>query len=674
MNFHSRSRASAYLIIIHLLLGVIGNALFFHLDYASLLKIILIPIVLFDASSIGFFLIRGFYPKHLHDSLFGGATKLIGFLVWALVLFCEFIIFKRADPLWVYILLSVSILMRFKGDSIPKFHKDEFFFSELSFLISFYLSLSMASFFPEIFSGEKAMDAGLLGQYMRYESGDLWDPWFAGKAMGYYTFGYFSWANLLKLFSLPLASAYHVALALVAALSGQLLYGLYALWTKQRVVSLCAALLTLMLPNFFAVKSLIFSLMGAKSSFAAYWSQTRIYPNGYFAEYPFWSFSFGDLHPHVMNYPLVIGFFYFLLLTFRNEASALRTGALLVLSLVWGTLMMTNLWDGPMIAVTLIPLSIIFAWSQLMKRSYTSFKDQFAILVGSAMLSLFALALALYQMGPSIAKTVHIKALGLHYWQASFAHCGWMILLSLALFVFRPKRTAFERLYLSITLGLLLLFVIAHFLVLMDQINTIFKTMTYLSLASSIVLVAGLMKYLNHWRLSVPIIVCVACAYITLSDRSHARVDVNRRVGLDGSSYLKSSSRADYEIVKWIEANVRGNQLIVEFPGRSFLYGTPRVSMLTGLSNYLGWDYHVQLRGADAAAVEARKREIRDFYESEDVIGKHQWARAQGIRYFILSEQEYMAYPGVKLNSFEQYTDHFKVLVKVGRGRLFEVL
>lgn len=674
MNFHSRSRASAYLIIIHLLLGVIGNAIFFHLNYVSLLKIILIPIVLFDASSIGFFLIRGFYPQHLRDSLFGGPTKLVGFLVWSLVLFCEFIIFKRSDPLWVYILLSVCILMRFKSDSIPKFHKDEFFFSELTFIICFYLSLSMASFFPEIFSGEKAMDASLLGQYMRYESGELGDPWFAGKAMGYYTFGYFSWANLLKVFSLPLSIAYHVALALVAALSGQLLYGLYALWTKRRLASLMAALFTLMLPNFYAVMAFLSSLRGIESSFAGYWTQTRIYPNGYFAEYPLWSFSFGDLHPHVMNYPLIIGFLYFLLLTFRNEASALRTGALLVLSLVWGALMMTNLWDAPMIAVTLIPLSILFTWSHFKRNRGDGMKDQLPLLMASASVALLALSVALYQMGPSIAKIMYLKALEFNYWQASFAHCGWMILLTLVLLMFRKNRTLFERQFLLIALGLTLLFISAHFLVLMDQINTIFKTMTYLSLVSSVVLIASLMKYLNHWRISLLLLVCVACTYVTMSDRSHARVDVKRRLGLDGSRYLESSSKADYEIVKWIEANVSGNALILEFPGRSFLYGTPRVSMLTGLSNYLGWDYHVQLRGADAAQVEGRKREIRDFYESADMMRKHDWARAKGIKYFILSDHEYMAYPETKASSFDQYGDHFKVLVKLGRARLYEVL
>src|SRR5690606_4939466 len=131
--------------------------------------------------------------------------------------------------------------------------------------------------------------------------------------------------------------------------------------------------------------------------------------------------------------------------------------------------------------------------------------------------------------------------------------------LALALLIFRQKRTLYERHFILIALGLLLLFIGAHFIVLMDQINTIFKTMTYLSLASSIVFIASLIKYLNHWRLSVPLALCVACAYVTLSNRSHARVDVKRRVGLDGSRYLETSSRADFEIVKWIEANISGN-------------------------------------------------------------------------------------------------------------------
>ena len=97
------------------------------------------------------------------------------------------------------------------------------------------------------------------------------------------------------------------------------------------------------------------------------------------------------------------------------------------------------------------------------------------------------------------------------------------------------------------------------------------------------------------------------------------------------------------------------------------------MSALTGLPLYLGWDNHVQLRGAPIEAISARTQEIKSFYETIDPFKAHTWARDQGIRYIVVGDREYVAYPKLKVELFDQYEDQFKIVFKSGRARIYEI-
>lgn len=664
MNFHSRARASAYLIIIHLAFGMILNNFFFKLPYHDLLKIMIIPMVLFDASALGFFLVRGSFATSDWKALFGGPSKVIGLLLWALVLFGELILFKRVDPLWVYIALSVLILMRFKGNSIPDFDKDEFFASELVFVMTFYGVLVMMSFFPEIYSGEKAMDANFLGYYQRFQSGALFDPWLPPKGMGYYTFGYFTWGQILNVFSLPISKGYHLILALIAALTAQVIYSLYSLVTAKRGLKILASCTTLLVPSLTS----LWITVSAEVNFDSFWNRTRIYPGGFFAEYPLWSFSFGDIHPHVMNYPLLVCFLFFLLLIFRRRGESFEWSRFLPLGLVWGSLMITNLWDALLVTALVAPL---FLYLCLRERA------NFAIIFLSTTLSAAILSIGLFQMGSGVAKRFYFNVLDTGYWQSSLLHSGWLILLGLGLFSLksRSERNNLREMVLWLFVGLGIIFVGSHCWVAMDQLNTIFKAHTFIFLVASILAMSGLLKF-SAARFIVPLLLIFFLieASFLLRSRNFARLDAKLGPTLDGSRFLLQSSRADFEMVSWINREVSGAATTIEFPGKSFSYGTPRIAMLTGLSTYLGWNDHVGLRGAPTREVAKREREIKKFYESGDVLARYEWARKNNIKYVVLGELEYRAYPKATAESFDRYGDLFKIRVREGRSRLYEVI
>lgn len=657
MSFHSQWRTSAYLILGHILLSLSLGKLFYHVDYFTLLKLILIPIVLFDVQTMGFFLVKKSVPAKYHDSLLSGPSKLLGLLLWAFFLFIEFIILKTTYPIITYIVLSVLVLSSHRSFSLPEIKPVRLFASEFSFILGFHLMLVSLSFFPEIFSGEKAMDASFLGQYMRHTTGELYDPWFSFKPMGYYTFGYFTWAQFLKVFGLPLKFAYPIALSLVGAFIIQILYALYSLYSKSPRPAVIGALTTFALPTLPS----LYQSMRLSQNFGRFWGSTRIYPNGYFSEYTFWSLSFGDLHPHVMSYPLILALIFFLFLYYERERIFYSLEQILALGLIWGCLCMTNMWDTLFVAILLAPLLV-----------YLFFKNRSGALslVASGFIALELFILARYQMGVHVAKVFAVEVLRSNFLLPTFLQSGWLVLISLFYGLWK-KEHKFEGL---LALGLFITLGLSLTMLAMDHLNTIFKSHTFVFLCSSalfilILLRAGKLKLLYALGL-----ISLAASLFTLYHREAGRADLKKRVGLDAIRYLDVVSKADYEIVTWLNENVEGTPLVVEFPGRTFVHGTPRISMLTGLPTFLGWDFHVQLRGAKTIEIDQRKREISEFYQTRDPVKAHSWAREKQIRFIVIGEREYTHFPELNINFFDGYPALYKPRISFGKSRLFEVL
>lgn len=66
---------------------------------------------------------------------------------------------------------------------------------------------------------------------------------------------------------------------------------------------------------------------------------------------------------------------------------------------------------------------------------------------------------------------------------------------------------------------------------------------------------------------------------------------LTRDTSLDGMNYMQSSDPSDYEAIRWINANITGDPVIVEAPGGEYtMYG--RVSVFTGLPSPINWEGH----------------------------------------------------------------------------------
>lgn len=244
--------------------------------------------------------------------------------------------------------------------------------------------------------GEKPMAFAFLNALLRTAELPPQHPWFAGGTLNYYYFGYVLAALPARLLGLVPGLAYNLAVPTFLALAGSGAFGLgHALVRRAAeradrrppgaplLAGLLSAALLVLLGNFGQLRVLLRALQalggdaadrldpvlvatGALRALAGaplslrpedwYWNATRLVPavagsGNEITEFPFFTFLFADLHPHLMALPiglLLLGW----ALAARDGAPDGRDGrlALVVLgALALGALRATNPWDVPVL-------------------------------------------------------------------------------------------------------------------------------------------------------------------------------------------------------------------------------------------------------------------------------------------------------------------------------------
>ncbi|MBI4306720.1 MAG: hypothetical protein HY678_10420, partial [Chloroflexi bacterium] len=262
---------------------------------------------------------------------------------------------------------------------------------ELVFLAVFGAWAAYRAFDPNISGTEKPMDFLFLNASAVAPAAPPEDPWLAGHPVAYYYFGYWMFGGMSMLTGVPTPVAFNLSLALLAAMSGgavfSLVAGLVGAGGGSRRASIASGLasvgLLLFVANligFWELGSLYhvggprfynwLSIDGIDSDQPGeawrparhwwWWAASRVI-NTHDAqgggqdftiqEFPYFSFLLGDLHPHVMAIPFVLGFVGICLAVFlspkRWGIGWLRShpvhGVLIALSL--GALGFINAWD-----------------------------------------------------------------------------------------------------------------------------------------------------------------------------------------------------------------------------------------------------------------------------------------------------------------------------------------
>ena len=239
-----------------------------------------------------------------------------------------------------------------------------------------------------IVGGEKPMDFAYLNAVMKSTWFPPYNPWFSGSWINYYYFGFVIIGSLIKLIGTVPAIAYNLAVPLLFALTGvgafSVAYNLFGGRKRGRLLAgLMALAFTVLLGNLGVVHLIRAKLIelggelfpstipalpetvamfrglweviahGVKLPLRTeswYWHPTRIIPPGPgevgpITEFPAFTFLYGDLHAHMIAFPLTL--LALALAVYWARASRPRWLSLVLGGLVIGALYPTNTWDYP---------------------------------------------------------------------------------------------------------------------------------------------------------------------------------------------------------------------------------------------------------------------------------------------------------------------------------------
>ncbi len=194
---------------------------------------------------------------------------------------------------------------------------------------------------PDISYAEKFMDHAFLASVMRYPVVPPLDPWFAGGVIdGYYYLGYWLFGCLGIVTGVPSNIAFNLALPTVLGTSAVTLYAIGDLLIGRLRWLLLA---TLLMPN----PSFFYQLIAGTGLNSVMWDSTRTLTNT-ITEYPLFSFTWGDVHPHVVGIFNQLFLIFVLVFAYRKWGTlsrAGRWGICLLAALSLGTMPAMNTWD-----------------------------------------------------------------------------------------------------------------------------------------------------------------------------------------------------------------------------------------------------------------------------------------------------------------------------------------
>jgi YYY domain-containing protein len=217
-----------------------------------------------------------------------------------------------------------------------------------------------------IWGGEKPMEFGFLNAILRSPVMPPYDPFFSDGYINYYYYGFFLMSLPIKIGGIAPAVGFNLAVATIFALlllgayalarqiSGRVRYGLIAAALAGIAGNMAGVLAVGWSRGFDAIRN---ALNGGLSGVGERLGDWYIGPTRVIAftinEFPFFTFIFADLHPHMIALPislLLIALLYSFLAAPRTTKLAgivFPVARLAMLAGALGALAVTNSWDFP---------------------------------------------------------------------------------------------------------------------------------------------------------------------------------------------------------------------------------------------------------------------------------------------------------------------------------------
>ena len=261
------------------------------------------------------------------------------------------------------------------------------------FLFTFAAFAIIRAYNPEIFWGEKTMDFSFYNAILRGDTFPPYDPWFSGITLNYYYYGFIFTGFLTKLSAVSSGYGFNLAIASIAAMTVSGAFSLVYNLSKRVSWGLLGAVLVGFVGNFdplfrlfeggqmetarvglserltqdygslwggllyvfelpWTLGNTLLHVPTAATMWDSFWQSSRAIGSAMINEYPVWSWLFADLHAHVLVMPVSLLLLSLIYVVFLNRGTGSipfwrESGwlALLMLALVLGTQLASNIWD-----------------------------------------------------------------------------------------------------------------------------------------------------------------------------------------------------------------------------------------------------------------------------------------------------------------------------------------
>ncbi len=607
------------------------------------------------------FLARPISPKPYLSKAIGLAV--LTYIVWVFANFTNFIYASVLGTI-VYTALFFRKIEKKELRSWLRF--------ELIFAASFLLYLVYVSFDPRIFGGEKMMDVGVLSGILRSTGMPPIDVNLAGFRFDcYYYMGYVVVATLTALTKTQIGVAYNLGLATFFALT---LATSIEFALDRGFKFLPFFLFAGNLASFLILVGSLFHFVSPYKAFD-FWTVTRIIP-GTINEFPFATFTFRDLHPHLMDIPFQVTF-----LILLYEYWMCRDERLLgLMAFLLGFMTSVNSWELPTYALLLLLVArdlryflFFLPFLPYLLKLHPHAVKGIGLVTSRTTIVRFLIAQPLVLVPLMFALTRDRRLILASLLSLPLAFDFQILPIIVPLLLFAVKnRDDYEGVLLLVTS---LLFLIVEIFYVNDpypqkleRLNTVFKTYVQawiiLSFVSAIVC--------NKFRRKLPLMIFLAILWIY--PVGFLAVHHSWNGTIDGMAYTDG----EYGALRFLQNCPNG--VVLEYPGKSpfssYTYAG-RVSAFTGLQavivrggHELFWRYYSEYDGKPWwKYLYERWKEANEIFEAKDLKSVLPLLRKYHVRYVFVGKLEREHYPKASLEKFRA----FRTIYDDGEVVVYEV-
>lgn len=344
---------------------------------------------------------------------------LLAYLAWVLACL-HALAFSHLSTLLVVglLLLASSVTLYLQRRDMLAFVREHWrllLIEEALFTLAFLLFVGIRSLDPDLWNiyigGEKPMELAFLNAILRSPYMPPLDPWFAGGYINYYYYGYVMIGSLIKLTGIVPTTAFNLAIPTLFALTFTGALSIVYSLTRRLPFALLGGYFAALIGNFDGFAQLKEQVQAALAHLPvpmfSYWRSSRVIPFT-INEFPFWSFLFADLHPHVMNMPVAIFMLAIVVVLLMGNANILLY---ILATFVFGTLVTINPWDMPVYALL---LGVALLLSRLFSSNGQPIMSRITALLVTAIgfVGMFVLAYLLYWPFYASYQELYVNGLG----------------------------------------------------------------------------------------------------------------------------------------------------------------------------------------------------------------------------------------------------------------------